>query len=94
MWCTDRPGVVAALSSFLRDRGANILHAAQHSTDPEGGTFFMRLEFKLNERDTDRPAIERAFADDVARPLGWSGGSHMRRATPSRRCADAATLAN
>src|SRR5687768_11301706 len=81
--CTDRPGLVAALASFLRDRGANILHAAQHSTDPEGGTFFMRLEFKLADRDTDREAFERAFADEVAGPFGmeWrlSYAAHRKR---------------
>jgi formyltetrahydrofolate deformylase len=82
VWCTDQPGLVAALSSFLRDRGA-MLHTAQHSTDPEDGTFAMRLEFKLDERHTDREAIEQAFADEVAGPFGleWrlSYAAHRKR---------------
>jgi formyltetrahydrofolate deformylase len=38
---------VAAVSGFLAERDANILSADQYSTDPEGGTLFMRLEFRL-----------------------------------------------
>src|SRR5712691_2836401 len=45
--CPDRPGVVAAVSHFLFDRGANIIHSDQHSTEHGGGTFFMRTEFSL-----------------------------------------------
>ncbi len=63
--CTDRPGIVAALSQFLRDRGANILQSDQHTTDPEGGAFFMRTEFKLDGLDDDPGAIAAAFAEEV-----------------------------
>lgn len=45
--CEDRPGIVAAVSRFLADEGANIIHSDQHSTDPVGGLFFMRIEFQL-----------------------------------------------
>ena len=45
--CPDRHGIVAAVSGFLAERDANILSSDQHSTDPEGGTFFMRMEFRL-----------------------------------------------
>ncbi|USK33020.1 formyltetrahydrofolate deformylase [Bacillus sp. F19] len=45
--CEDRPGIVAAVSHFLADEGANIIHSDQHSTDPVGGLFFMRIEFQL-----------------------------------------------
>ena len=43
--CPDRPGIVAAVSQFLFDNGANIIESQQYSTDPFGGTFFLRLEF-------------------------------------------------
>jgi formyltetrahydrofolate deformylase len=68
--CTDRPGIVAAVSSFLRDRGANILQSDQHTTDPEGGQFFMRLEFKLDGLEEQSEALEGAFADAVGDSLG------------------------
>jgi formyltetrahydrofolate deformylase len=45
--CPDRPGIVAAVSRFLFDAGANILESQQHSTDPSGGTFYLLIEFHL-----------------------------------------------
>ena len=68
--CTDRPGIVAAISQFLRDRGANILQSDQHTTDPEGGVFFMRTEFRLDGLEDIAGELERAFAAEVAEPLG------------------------
>jgi formyltetrahydrofolate deformylase len=68
--CTDRPGIVAAVSSFLRDRGANILQSDQHTTDPEGGQFFMRLEFKLDGLEAQSEAIEAEYAAAVGDTLG------------------------
>jgi formyltetrahydrofolate deformylase len=64
--CPDRPGIVAAVSSFLFERGANILDSAQHSTDPRGGTFLMRMEFALDRAAGARTELEAAFADRVA----------------------------
>jgi formyltetrahydrofolate deformylase len=68
--CTDRPGIVAALSAFLRDRGANILQSDQHTTDPEGGQFFMRIEFRLDGLEDGADEFEAAFDAAVAEPLG------------------------
>jgi formyltetrahydrofolate deformylase len=45
--CPDRPGIVAAVSRFLFDAGANIVRSDQYSSDPSGGTFFLRMEFAL-----------------------------------------------
>jgi formyltetrahydrofolate deformylase len=45
--CPDRPGIVAAVSNFLLENGANITESQQYSTDPAGGTFFLRVEFAL-----------------------------------------------
>ena len=78
--CADRPGIVAAVSSFLERQGANIFQSDQYSTDPEGGAFFMRVEFHLEGIDENRDAFEAGFAD-VAASSGWNGGS----ATPTQR---------
>jgi formyltetrahydrofolate deformylase len=59
--CPDGPGIVAALSRFLFEQGANIVSSDQHSTDPERGSFFMRCAFYLPEIDQDRAAFEAAF---------------------------------
>ncbi|MER3482608.1 MAG: formyltetrahydrofolate deformylase [Meiothermus sp.] len=63
--CPDRPGIVAAVSSFLFNHGANITALDQHSTDPEGGLFFMRLEFQTPHLDVPREALEKTFAASV-----------------------------
>ncbi|MBS2968412.1 formyltetrahydrofolate deformylase [Metabacillus sp. KIGAM252] len=44
--CADRPGIVAAVSKFLFGHNANIIESSQYSSDPEGGTFFLRIEFE------------------------------------------------
>src|SRR3954454_23684701 len=83
--CPDRPGIVAAVSRFLAESGANIVHSDQHSTDPEGGEFFMRMEFNLPMDDGERVAFERRFGDGVARrfDMRW----WMRRAARPLRTA-------
>ena len=45
--CPDRPGIVAVLSGLMAEVGANITDSQQHSSDPSGGTFTLRLEFYL-----------------------------------------------
>jgi formyltetrahydrofolate deformylase len=52
--CADRPGIVAAVSRFLADAGANIVSSSQYSTDPLGGTFFLRMEFALSSDARER----------------------------------------
>ncbi len=65
--CPDRPGIVAAVTTFLFQHGANITELDQHSTDPSGGKFFMRLEFHTPGLDLPRPTLLQAFGDNVAR---------------------------
>ncbi len=47
--CPDRPGIVAGVAQFLFEAGANIVRSDQYTTDPSGGTFFMRVEFAIDE---------------------------------------------
>ncbi|WP_448569281.1 formyltetrahydrofolate deformylase [Thermus sp.] len=70
--CPDRPGIVAAVTGFLYAHGANITDLQQHSTDPEGGTFFMRVAFTASHLDLARPALERAFQEVVAERFGMA----------------------
>jgi formyltetrahydrofolate deformylase len=62
--CADRPGIVAAVSGFLFERGANIVDSHQYSSDPSGGRFFLRTEFFLEEPFA-RDAFQQAFAAEV-----------------------------
>lgn len=57
--CPDRPGIVAVLSGLLAEVGANIIDSQQHSSDPSGGTFTLRLEFYLAGLADRRADLER-----------------------------------
>jgi len=59
--CPDRPGIVASISGFLFRAGANIVHSDQHSTDPVGGEFFLRVEFDLPNLLARAPELELDF---------------------------------
>ena len=83
--CSDGPGIVAAVSRFLADRGANILQSDQYTTDPEGGAFFMRTEFKLDGLDADSGTLDAAFAGEVAERFGMEWRLH--RASQRKRVA-------
>ena len=64
--CPDRPGIVAAATTFLYHHGANITELDQYSSDAFGGRFFLRLEFQTPALDVTRDALQRAFKDVVA----------------------------
>ena len=68
--CADRPGIVAAVSEFLFEHGANIIHSDQHSTSPTGGSFFMRVEFSLAGLDGLHRELATAFRNGVAERFG------------------------
>ena len=59
--CPDRPGIVAVLSGLMADAGANIIDSQQHSSDPVGGTFTLRLEFVLAGLAARRTQLEGAL---------------------------------
>ena len=61
--CPDQPGIVARVSAFLFERGANILDAQQYD-DQETGKFFMRVVF--DAEGADLPGLRAGFL--VAEP--------------------------
>ncbi|MEW1847173.1 formyltetrahydrofolate deformylase, partial [Nonomuraea angiospora] len=46
--CSDKPGIVYAVSSFLVQHGGNMLQSKQFN-DREGGGFFMRVHFAAQD---------------------------------------------
>ncbi|MHC5068122.1 MAG: formyltetrahydrofolate deformylase [Planctomycetota bacterium] len=54
--CTDRTGIVAALSDFVFRHGGNIIDLDQHA-EGESGQFFMRLSFSRDGFALDWPTI-------------------------------------
>lgn len=68
--CADRPGIVSAVSSFFYNHGANITALDQYSTQAEGGTYFMRLEFQTPHLDLSRNVLVTTFQEAVADRYG------------------------
>jgi formyltetrahydrofolate deformylase len=68
--CADRPGIVAAVSGFLFERGANIVSSHQYSSDPAGGRFFLRTEFFLEEAPSIAPEAPGAAGEETGSAAG------------------------
>jgi len=68
--CPDGPGIVARITSFLFERGANIVHSDQDSTGASGGVFFLRTVFHLPDLAAQLSALDRDFGTQVAAALG------------------------
>jgi formyltetrahydrofolate deformylase len=82
--CQDRPGIVATVSRFLFERGANIIHSDQHATAPTDGVFFMRIDFELPDLQTRAPDLEEEFQALAARfSMTW----RMEMASKRKRLA-------
>ncbi len=81
--CADRPGLVAAVSTFLTEAGANIISLDQHSTQQTHGTFMQRSIFHLPGLTAAREALERDFTAEVADPFGMDFRL-TQAATPKR----------
>ncbi len=79
--CPDRPGIVAAISTFLFQRGANITDLDQHSSEDESGVYFMRLEFQDDRLDVSLEELGSRFGAEVAARFGmeWRLRSLDRR---------------
>jgi formyltetrahydrofolate deformylase len=77
--CEDRPGITAAVTSYLYEQGGNILEAEQFN-DQDEGRFFMRVEF--DPRGSDTNVIRAAFAPIAKQyTMHW----HMRSRDAKRK---------
>ena len=81
--CPDSIGIVAAVAGFLADCDANIESSHQHSSDPRGGTFFLRMQFVV-PWETAAQVAER-FGPEVAEhfAMEWQ----MREVSDRKRVA-------
>ena len=59
--CQNRPGIVAAVSTFLFESGCNIQDAQQFD-DALSGKFFMRVVFNAVREGVDLPTLRAGFA--------------------------------
>ncbi|MBA7484983.1 MAG: formyltetrahydrofolate deformylase [Bradyrhizobium icense] len=79
--CPDRPGIVAAVSTFLAQNGQNILDAQQFD-DVETTKFFMRVVFTADDLAVELAALQTSFAAIAQRfAMDWQ----MRNRAAKRR---------
>ena len=69
--CTDRPGIVGSVGTFLADHGCNIVESAQFG-DVDSGRFFMRVVFETLAAGQTFDEVKRAFAVTAGRfGMAW-----------------------
>jgi formyltetrahydrofolate deformylase len=56
--CPEKPGIISKVTNFLSEHNANIVHFDQHTTDPQTGDFFMRIEFELVDFESSFEKLE------------------------------------
>ena len=75
--CPDQPGIIARVSQFLFDAGANIVHSDQHTSASEPRRFFLRVEFEGADAElTDRFA---SLAAQFAMTYRFVNGSARKK---------------
>ncbi|MBS9478667.1 formyltetrahydrofolate deformylase [Ancylobacter radicis] len=67
--CPDRPGIVAAVATFLFEHGGNILEAQQFD-DTESGRFFMRVMFDRAGGDGSLETLKADF-EEIAQKFSF-----------------------
>ena len=79
--CPNRPGIVAGVSTFLFEKGCNILEAQQYD-DTEANRFFMRVVFNVVASEASLAEIREGFAAVASSfDLTWT----MRAVAEKRR---------
>ncbi|WP_418603190.1 formyltetrahydrofolate deformylase [Hwangdonia sp.] len=63
--CQDRPNIIATVTSFVANKGGNIVYIDQH-VDRVQDTFFMRLEGEFESADFSMENFKTQFKDVLA----------------------------
>ena len=79
MSCPDRPGIVAAVTTFVAEHGGNVVDLQQH-TDHTDGVFFQRVQFEL-EAAVSGEELVRSFTP-VADSYGMDWSLHYLDSPP------------
>lgn len=78
--CTDRKGLVAAITDFIASHNGNILHLDQH-VDAEENIFFMRVVWDLSGFALEDTAVAAAF-QPIAERFEMQWNLHFSSITP------------
>ncbi len=68
--CPDRPGIVAAVSTFLFGHACSIIDAQQFG-DPQTNVFFMRVGFEAGGEEATIASLSESFSD-IAKQYGMN----------------------
>ena len=68
--CPDRPGIIAGVSQFLFQHGANIVQADEYASGGDEPRFFLRMEYELAGLDASPDEIAALFGEEVAPRFG------------------------
>ncbi|MGQ9843229.1 MAG: ACT domain-containing protein [Spirochaetota bacterium] len=68
--CPDKKGIVNNISNFIFSHNGNIIRSDQHA-DRQSGTFFMRIEWDLEDFDIEQKHIAQAF-EPIANKYGMN----------------------
>src|SRR3989344_7798124 len=72
--CPDRKGIIATVSTFLYQHGANVIHADQHQ-DSAVNLFFMRIEWDLADFTLSLDKFSDKFIPIAQEfQMNWRGG--------------------
>src|SRR5690625_3730557 len=61
--CPDKPGIVAALSKFLFDHGADIMESSQYSSEDSSRMFYIRFEYYYDNLLEKKSKMEADFEE-------------------------------
>lgn len=61
--CPNKPGIVAALSKFLFEHGADIIESSQYSSDDESNMFYIRFEYYCDGLSEKSAQMEDDFTE-------------------------------
>lgn len=73
--CADQKGITAAVTQFIASNEGNIVNAEQH-IDAQSNTFFMRVEWSLDDFKIPREDLHQSFAK-VAVPFQMTWTIHF-----------------
>lgn len=74
--CTDRSGIINAVTGYIHRKGGNVIYLDQH-VDKEANVFFMRLESDFEKEDFSIQDFENGFQNELADSYGMEWSIHQ-----------------
>lgn len=79
--CTDQPGIIYAVTSFIQAKGGNIIYLDQH-VDKQTNVFFMRLESEFETDTISSRNFKSEFETALALPYQMQWNFHTEDILP------------